>query len=115
MHIYLCQIDPLQLSIDLYKTITPHKFPPLPIKHRSLQNHYTKYVSHIGQCTDKLKVDGPPWSIEHRCLEYHYTKLVSIVNADIDRSSGRSTLPPRSASSYEWSFPISILKAHICR
>ena len=43
MHIYLCQIDPLlQLSIDLCKTITPHKFPPPPIEQRSLQNHYTK-------------------------------------------------------------------------
>ena len=38
MHIYLLQIDP-----------TP------PIEHRSLENHYTKYISYIyiyiAQCT----------------------------------------------------------------
>ena len=56
----------LQLSIDLWKTITPNKFhiyiaqctyihgrlnpPPPPIENRSLENHYTKYVSYIAQC-----------------------------------------------------------------
>ena len=63
MHIYPLQIDPsplLQLSIDLWKTITPNMFhiypwqidptPSPPIKHRSLENHYTKYISYIAQC-----------------------------------------------------------------
>ena len=71
MHVYLWQVDPiplLQLSIDLWKTITPNNFyiyiyiaqstytycrlppPPPPIEHRSLENHYTIYVSYIAQC-----------------------------------------------------------------
>ena len=61
MHIYPLQIDPtplLQLSIDLWKTITPNMFhiypwqidptPSPPTKHRSLENHYTKYISYIA-------------------------------------------------------------------
>ena len=35
MHIYPWQIDPIPCSIE----------------HRSLENHYTKYVSYIAQCT----------------------------------------------------------------
>ena len=50
--------------------------PPWSIEETCLEYCYTKYVSHIGECTYILKVDGPP-SIEHRCLEYHYTKLGS--------------------------------------
>ena len=34
MHIYPWQIDPT----------------PPPIEHRSLENHYTKYISYIAQC-----------------------------------------------------------------
>ena len=101
----LWQTDPtslLQLSIDLWKTITPRMFliyiaqctythgrltPPLPpIKHRSLENHYTKYVSYIAQCIyTHGRFTPSPWSIEHRLLEYHYTKL--------GRSTGRCNLP----------------------
>ena len=36
------RLTPLHSTRALYKTITPHKFPPPPIKHRSLHNHYTK-------------------------------------------------------------------------
>ena len=81
MHIY-----PLQINT------------PLPIEHRSLENHYTKSVSYVAQCnlpmaelppppqlgTDALNATTPnladlladlPPSIKHKCLEYHYTKL----------------------------------------
>ena len=81
MHIYLCQIDPLQLSIDLYKTITPHKFPPPPIKHRSLQYIYIYIYIYIYMYIYSTMhiylwqihtTPSPP--IKHRCLENHYTK-----------------------------------------
>ena len=45
---------PHQLSMDLWKTITPNNFhdrltlPPPPINHRSTEDHYTTYVSHIA-------------------------------------------------------------------
>ena len=111
-------------GIDLWKTITPNKFhiyiaqctythgrlspPPPPIQHRSLENHYTKYVSYIAQCRfnhgrltplksciDALNTATPTLgdlltdlpitqSIKHRCLEYHYTKL--------SRSTGHRSL-----------------------
>ena len=74
-------MPPCQLTIDLCNTVTPHKScivhnahipmadpytkavshivechgrlppPPPPIKHRSLENHYTKEVSYIAACT----------------------------------------------------------------
>ena len=50
--------------------MTPNKF------HRSLENHYTKYVSYIAQCTYTYgRLTPHPKSIKHRCLEYSYTKL----------------------------------------
>ena len=62
------QTDPtpiLQLTIDLWKTTTLNKFHisknaqipvqtdpvPPPIDHRSMEDHYTKQVSHIEECT----------------------------------------------------------------
>ena len=83
MHIYPWQIAPT----------------PPPIKHRTLENHHTKYVSYIAQCIythgrltphhgqliiDALNTATPNLadlladvtpSIKHRCLEYCYTKL----------------------------------------
>ena len=69
MHIYPWHIDPTpsQLSIDALNTATPNlpdpadiaqctythdrlTPPPPPIEHRSLENHYTKYISYIAQC-----------------------------------------------------------------
>ena len=99
MHIYPWQIDLplLQLSIDLWKTITQHKFhiyiaqctytygrstppPPPPIEHRSLENHYTKQVSYIAECTythGRLTPPSPHPSIAYRSMQHHYTKEVS--------------------------------------
>ena len=61
MHIYPWQIDPTPQSIELYAltTATPAladiakctsthgrlTTPPPPIEHKSLKNHYTKYIS----------------------------------------------------------------------
>ena len=66
MHIYPWQIDPTpsQLSINALNTATPNladiaQFtythgrltpPSPPIEHRSLENHYTKYISYTAQC-----------------------------------------------------------------
>ena len=55
--------------------------PPPPIEHRSLENHYTKYISHIEECTytkcrhtEIPRSDIPPPPIKHRSLENHYTE-----------------------------------------
>ena len=103
----------LQVSIDLWKTITPHSsfiystmhiypwqnYSPTPsIEHRCLEYHYIK----LGRSTSRsaplnwalmswiplhqtwhIYWQIYPQSIEHRSLEYHYTKL--------GRSTGRST------------------------
>ena len=62
MHIYPWQVDPIPLN---------------PIEHRSVENHYTKYLSYIAQCIyTHWRLTPPlPQSIEYRCLEYCYTKL----------------------------------------
>ena len=67
---------PSQLSIDALNTATPNLSalpdiaqctymhgrwtPSWSIDHTYLEYHYTKEVSHIGQCTYKPKADGPP-------------------------------------------------------
>ena len=59
MHIYPWQINPS----------------PPPIKHTSLENHYTKSVSYIAQCIyNHGRLTPPPPPIKHRSLENHYTK-----------------------------------------
>ena len=59
MHIYLHRLTP----------------PPPPIEHRCLENHYTKYISYIAQCTyTHGRLMQPPPPIEHRCLENHDIK-----------------------------------------
>ena len=84
MHIYLGQMYPLQLTIDVWNTTTPNKFniyqdalilldrctSPSPIDHRCIIYCYTTEVSHIAECT-YTKV--PPPLIDHRSMEYHYT------------------------------------------
>ena len=48
--------------------------PPPPIEHRSLENHDTKSVSYIAQCTythDRLTPPLPP--IKHISMENYYT------------------------------------------
>ena len=64
-----------QSSIDALNTTTPNlsaladiaqctymhgRWTPWSINHTCLEDHYTKEVSHIGQCTYELKADGPP-------------------------------------------------------
>ena len=70
----------LQLTIDLWKTSTPHQFhgrltpPPPPINHRSMQDHNTDYISHIDICTDTSADRPHPLPlIDHRSMEDHYT------------------------------------------
>ena len=61
MHTYPWKIDP---------TPTP------PMKHRSLENHYTEYISYTAQCIYTYgRLTPHHQSIEHRCLDYCYTKL----------------------------------------
>ena len=71
MHIYLCQIDPyrlLQSSIDLCKTITPHKL-------------HIQYNAHIPMA------DCPPLQLSIDALNITTPHL-----ADLVRSTGRSPL-----------------------
>ena len=95
MHIYLWQIDPLQLSIDALNTATPNLAdiaqctythgrltPPPPwIKHRCLENQYTKYITYIYSTMHiyPLQIDPTPPPIEHRSLENHYIKYVTYI------------------------------------
>ena len=55
-----------------------------PIKHRSLQNHYTAYVS--------WKTDPTPPLIDHRCMQHHYTEYVSYI-AECTDTNGIQTHP----------------------
>ena len=57
MHIYIWQIDPLQLSIDILNTATPN------LAHL-MADLYIYRTMHIYL----WQIDPPP--IEHRCLEY---------------------------------------------
>ena len=70
MHRYQCRQTP------------PHP----PIDHRSMEDHYTKQVSHIEECTDTTinhtsmedyytSADRPhaPPQINHRSMEDNYT------------------------------------------
>ena len=49
--------------------------PPPPIKHRSLENHYSKEVSHIEESTyTHGRLTPPPPLTNHRSMQHHYTK-----------------------------------------
>ena len=72
--------------------------PPL-IKCRSLENHYTKSVSYIAQCTyTHGRLTPPPPPSEHRSLENHYTKEASYI-AQCTSTHGRTTPTPLN---WEW-------------
>ena len=74
MHIFKCQTDPILPPIkhrSLEKTTEP---PPL-IDHRYLENHQTKKVSYIAECTyTYVRLNPPLPPIEHRPLENCYTR-----------------------------------------
>ena len=106
----------LQSTIDLCKTTTPVQRDPTPppIDRRSMQDHYTNYISHIDVCTytsadrphpllqstidlwktttlhqfnDRLTPPPPP--IEHRSLADHYTDYVAHIAECTDTSVDR--------------------------
>ena len=54
-----------------------------------MQDHYTKSVSHIGECTYKLTVDGPPSQLTIAACKtitpnhfYHIGECTYILMAD---------------------------------
>ena len=116
MHIYPWQIDatPSQLSIDALNTAMPNLAdiaqctytngrltPPPSVEHRSVENHYTTYVSYIYSTMHIYLWQIDLKSIEHRCLEYCYTKF--------GRSSRYSTM-----HIYPWQIdPIPLLQLSI--
>ena len=76
---------PPKMIIDLWKTTTLNTFHisknthipsadiPPPINHRSMEHHYTAYVSHIEGYTYTYDRCTPPPSINHRSMEDHNT------------------------------------------
>ena len=60
------------------------------MKHRSLENHYTKQVSYIAECTlCSYLADDPPPPINHRFMQDHYTDYISHIDICTDTSADR--------------------------
>ena len=86
---------PGQLSMDLWKTITPNNFHDRmtlalspPIDHRSMEDHYTEYFWQMDPSSNSAWISGrplhqiifmtgwhlPPPPIDNRTMEDHYTE-----------------------------------------
>ena len=57
-----------------YGRMQIYQGPPPPIDHRSMEDHYTDYVSHIEDCTD-TSVDRPHLSLLQ--LSIHFWKIIT--------------------------------------
>ena len=82
MHIYPWQTDP---------------GPPPPIEHRSLANHYTKYVSYIAECTYMHGRLTPPCLLQLSIDLWKTTKpnrFYKEQNAHIPMADWHDPLPP---------------------
>ena len=102
----------LQWTIDLWKITTLVQTDPIPppINKRSMQDHYTDYVSHIEECTDTsgdrshpllqwtidlwkittlVQTDPTPPPINKRSMQDLYTDYVSHIDVFTDTSADR--------------------------
>ena len=70
----------------------------------------TPQIDHLGKLSPVLRVLTDLYEV-FKEIEGKTSILIAILKAHIGRSSGRSNTP-RSASSSEWPFLISIVKAH---
>ena len=76
----------------------------------SKPRHVTPQIDRLRKSSPVLRVSAHLYGVSKQ-IDGKIFIFIAILKAHIGRSSGRSNLP-RSASSSEWPFLISIVKAH---